>query len=103
MKSILIHSVVESIQDPKAATAILVGGATAGTGTALEWLPAAVGLGASIVSIIAAFIILYFHWRRNQREDNKEKRKKEIDSIEMEERMLRVEKLRSENNAPKQK
>ncbi len=92
MKDILIHSTAEILQDPKVAKGIIVSGAGAATGTILDWLPAAVGIAASIMTIIVTAALLYFNWKKSNRED-------ELHEIRMEKERSR----RSTDSAPEEK
>lgn len=73
MKEILLNGVVEIAQDPKVAKVVVGSGIATSTGTILEWLPAVVGIIASTTTIIFSLFLLYFHWKKMKREEEKHK------------------------------
>ncbi|MCH9735885.1 MAG: hypothetical protein K0U78_15255 [Actinomycetia bacterium] len=69
MKKILIDSMLSIAQDEKVAKAVVGTGAATATGTILDWLPAVVGIIASVTTIIFTSFLLYFHWKKSKREE----------------------------------
>lgn len=92
MKTMLYQTITEMASDEKIAKATIGVGVGVSTGTVLEWLPTVVGLVASIVTIMFTLYLWYSHSKKNKRED-------ELDRAELEERLLRIEILKSEKQS----
>lgn len=71
MREIFLSTVTELAQDPKVAKVVVGSGLMTSMGTVLEWLPALVGVVASSTTILLSLFLLYFHWKKTQREEEK--------------------------------